>query len=352
MPHIASKIPAPAGAAAALHERCQTLAQASSACTSATRRSQTLCASSSLGASTITRTSGSVPLGRTSTRPRPSSSSLGGVDRRVDVLGALQRAAVAHAHVDEPLRQLGHRVALAQIAAGERLHRQQCAGDAVAGAVEAHLDDVPGLLAAEHPVARAQLLEHVAVADVRDRHRHARLLHRRVKAVVGHHRHRHAVAVEPPAVAQVKRRERQQLVAVDDLPERDRPRARGRRRRRRRSRASWPPATTRSASASTCVEPQPALMLRPSGSSAITLTLRAQAAEDLRRDVERGAVGAVQQHVDAAQVELGEARVQLAQVVLRSAAQLAHAPDRRARGGVARARSACSIACSASSVSL
>ena len=40
--------------------------------TMATRRSQAATASSSLGASTITRTSCSVPLGRTSTRPRPS----------------------------------------------------------------------------------------------------------------------------------------------------------------------------------------------------------------------------------------------------------------------------------------
>ena len=50
-----------------------TYAQASSASTSATRRAQTLSASSAVGASTITRTSGSVPLGRRSTRPRPSS---------------------------------------------------------------------------------------------------------------------------------------------------------------------------------------------------------------------------------------------------------------------------------------
>ena len=49
-------------------------AQASSDSTSAARRSQTASVSSAVGASTITRTSGSVPLGRTSTRPRPDSS--------------------------------------------------------------------------------------------------------------------------------------------------------------------------------------------------------------------------------------------------------------------------------------
>ena len=106
-----------------------------------------------------------MPLGRTSTRPRPSSSPARAPIACVDVAGAVERLAVAHAHVDEPLRQLLHRVALGQVAAAERLERQQRAGDAVAGGVEAHVDDVAGLLAAERPAALAQLLEHVAVAD-------------------------------------------------------------------------------------------------------------------------------------------------------------------------------------------
>src|SRR5215211_1031583 len=45
--------------------------QAAADSTAATSRSHTASASSALGASTITRTSGSVPLGRTRTRPRP-----------------------------------------------------------------------------------------------------------------------------------------------------------------------------------------------------------------------------------------------------------------------------------------
>ena len=57
-----------------------------------------------------------------------------------------------------------------------------------------------------------------------------------MKAVVGHHRDRDAVAGQAPALAQVQRRERHQLVAVDDLARGGPPRARGRRRRRRRSR--------------------------------------------------------------------------------------------------------------------
>ena len=67
---------------------------------------------------------------------------------------------------------------------------------------------------------------------------------------------------------------------------------------------------------STWVEPQPALMLRPSGESAIAVDLARQPPEDLGRHLVGRTVGAVEQDVDAAQGELGEARVQLAQVVL------------------------------------
>ncbi len=62
---------------------------------------------------------------------------------------------------------------------------------------------------------------------------------------------------------------------------------------------------------------------------------RAEPPEDLRRDLVGGAVGAVQQHVDAVEVELAKARVQLAQVVLGRAAQLAdraRSPARRRAG--------------------
>ena len=68
------------------------------------------------------------------------------------------------------------------------------ARDAVARAVEAHVDDVTRLLPAQRPAARAELLEHVAIAHVGRRHRHSGLLHGGVKAVVGHYRDRDAVA--------------------------------------------------------------------------------------------------------------------------------------------------------------
>ncbi len=60
--------------AAHLLEDTSGVSQASSRSTSAARRVHTALASSCVGASTITRMSGSVPLGRTSTRPRPASS--------------------------------------------------------------------------------------------------------------------------------------------------------------------------------------------------------------------------------------------------------------------------------------
>ena len=53
----------------------------------------------------------------------------------------------------------------------------------------------------------------------------------------------------------------------------------------------------------------------------------AKAAEDLRGNLVGGAVGAVEQDVKPVETQLGEARLQLAQIVLVRAAQLAHPPD-------------------------
>ena len=134
---------------------------------------QTASASSAVGPSTITRTSGSVPLGRTSTRPRPSS----GARPRARPPAWRRRAARARSRT----RTLTSRCGSFSIAwrsarsrALERLEREQRRGDAVAGGDEAHVDDVAGLLAAERPAALAQRLEHVAVADRRRRDLDAR----------------------------------------------------------------------------------------------------------------------------------------------------------------------------------
>ena len=63
-----------------------------------------------------------------------------------------------------------------------------------------------------------------------------------------------------------------------------------------------------------------------------------QPAEDLGRGAVRGAVGAVEQHPGAAQVELREARVELSQIVLQRAVQSGDASDSRRRGDRLRER--------------
>ena len=196
-----------------------------------------------VGASTITRTSGSVPLGRTSTRPRPSSAAASrSIASRAAAVAAASARAVGHADVDEPLRQLLHRVALGEVGARERLERQQRRRDAVAGGHEAHVDDVARLLAAERPAALAQRLEHVAVADrawwrPRRRQRASRCGSRSWSSPSPRRRCRaggrpRAGAARRARSARRRRRPRR----------RGRPRACGRRRRRTRSRRRGAPS--------------------------------------------------------------------------------------------------------------
>ena len=187
----------------------------------------------------------------------------------------------------------------------------------------------PGLLAAERPAALAQLLEHVAVADLRRRDLDARLAPsprgsrsssspspRRRRPAGGRRARRcsaaSAMSSSPSTTAPVRstastrspspsKAKPSVVAAVDDAP---RP------------------------SASTCVEPQPALMLRPSGASAMTVTVGAEAAEDLGRD----AVASRRWRSPATTSSPARSRpakrvVQLAQVVLGGAVQRADAAD-------------------------
>ena len=138
--------------------------------------------------------------------------------------------------------------------------------------------------------------------------------HRPVEAVVGHHGHGHAVARQPAAARAGGAR-----------------RAPSARRRRRpsplRSTAStrspspskanptsWPPSM-RSASASTCVEPQSVVDVAAVGLHRHRVDVGAQPAEDLGRHAVGGAVRAVEQDAHAAEVEVREAQLELAQVV-------------------------------------
>lgn len=192
---------------------------------------------------------------------------------------------------------------------------------------------MPGLLAAERPPPGAQLLEDVAVADLRDRDLDPRLAHRRVEAVVRHHRDRDATP-EPAGGAQVQRRQRDELVAVDDLPG----------------------AVDGEHAVAVPVESEADVVLtvaharderlevrRPAAVvdvAAVRLVaddvhVRAEAAEDLRRHAIGGPVRAVEQDTAPLQVERLEARVQRAEIVLLRAVQRADAADPvRRRGDV------------------
>ena len=124
---------------------------------------------SSVGASTITRTSGSVPEGRSRTRPRPPSSASSAATAAASDGSSSARVLSTSGDVDQHLGQPGHHRRRAT--AGPcpwptiRCEHVQRGEDAVAGGgVLAH-DDVAGLLAAERVAGGPHRLEHVAVAD-------------------------------------------------------------------------------------------------------------------------------------------------------------------------------------------
>ena len=81
---------------------------------------------------------------------------------------------------------------------------------------------------------RAQLLQHVAVADRGGAHGDPRLAHRQVQPEVAHHRGDEGVVGELARVAHGQREDRHDLVAVDDRRRRRRRPGSGRRRRRGR----------------------------------------------------------------------------------------------------------------------
>jgi hypothetical protein len=239
---------------------------------------------------------------------------------------ALRLVAVAHADVDEPLRELLHRRPIGQVAVAERLEREQRGGDAVAGRDEAHLDDVARLLAPERPAALAQRLEHVAVADLGRGDLDARRPHAGVEAVVRHHRHRDA------RHAEVDGGERDQLVAVDDDAV----------------------AVDRQHAVAVAVEREARVVAAVAhgggerlhvGRAAARVDVAAvglgrdhvdrgaEAAEDGRGDLERRAVGAVEHDPPAAQVQAAEPLLQRRLVAVERAVEAAHAPG---AGGLGR----------------
>ena len=112
-------------------------------------------------ASTITRTSGSVPLGRSSTRPVVAELGLGRADRGGQRPRTRRPSALSTtADVDQDLRAPGHhRGQLGQRPAGARPSGQQLqrGQQAVAGGRVVEQDDVAGLLAAEREARRPRI---------------------------------------------------------------------------------------------------------------------------------------------------------------------------------------------------
>ena len=196
-------------------------------------------------------------------------------------VGAVDRVAVGDLDVLEHLRQ-----ALASAAPRRARCRraprsdEQRRGDPVAGGRELGPDDVAGLLAAERPARGSR-------APPRRGGRRPASSPPRSPPRPSPGGSRSCSSRSPRRRRRARPRSREVAARRSRSARRrrgprrpSRPRPPGRRRRRRRSRSSAPAARTRSASASGWVEPQPSLMLRPSGSVADRLDLGAEALED------------------------------------------------------------------------
>ena len=79
------------------------------------------------------RTRGSVPEGRTRTRPRPSSAGAFLLDRGLELGRLVEAVALVGLDAVELLGELLEGDRLGEVAAAERAHRQQGGADAVAG---------------------------------------------------------------------------------------------------------------------------------------------------------------------------------------------------------------------------
>ena len=193
---------------------------------------------SCVGASTITRTSGSVPLGRTSTRPRSPSSASTAAIVVGDALGRVGHRR-GDRHVDEHLRQAGHRRRrqLGQRAARRGARRRAaCSPVSRPSPVVARSRKMtwPDCSPPSEYAAGGQRLEHVAVADGRldDVDAPASAMARRNPRFV--------ITVtttvssrSSPAACRSSGADGDEVVAVDERPRCGRRRAPGRRRRRR-----------------------------------------------------------------------------------------------------------------------
>ena len=150
----------------------------------------------------MTRTTGSVPEGRSSTRPRPArSASARAIASRTARRLRVEAAGELHVHQHlreqhELAREFAERLAAARHG-GEHLQRRD---DGVARGMAVEAQQVPGILAAAFPAALEQAFEHVAVAHLGARERDAHLGEPALEREIGHERADHAAAQPSGAV--------------------------------------------------------------------------------------------------------------------------------------------------------
>ena len=174
--------------------------------------------------------SGSVPDGRTSTRPVVAELGVDALDRRRARPGSAPCDATRTFAFACAKRGITAAASLS-VRPSQRGAEQQRRREPVAGDVVAQADHVARLLAAEHAALAPERLEHVAVADVGRDARGSRA---------------RAISLWKPwfvicvtatrSTSRCEREDRDDAVAVDEPRRARRPRARGRRRRRTRSR--------------------------------------------------------------------------------------------------------------------
>ena len=172
-----------------------------------------------VGASTITRTSGSVPLPRISTRPwSPSSASTAAMSSASVVVTSKPFVATRTLWSTWGSRVIAASARSASGRSGathdvEELHRGQ---QPVAGGGQVGEHDVPALLAAERQTAVGQRLQHVAVADGHLEHLDAVLGHPEPEPEVGHHGDDDGVLGQATVGVAVDGADPDDLVAVDE----------------------------------------------------------------------------------------------------------------------------------------
>ena len=179
-------------------------------------------------ASTMTRTNGSVPLGRSRTRPSwPSSASAFTTASHTSALSARRSGC----GIGTLTRRWGTRsTSPAERSASERPARSTRSASAIPVRMPSPVVERdrkmmwPDCSPPEAQPVGVERGQDVAVPDVGLAHGDAAGLHGQAEAEVGHDGDGHRVAGELPPLGQIEREQRQQHVAVDDASRRGRPR--------------------------------------------------------------------------------------------------------------------------------